>query len=307
MGGDDRVDAAGGRCGGVGGGPEKAPAEEWGGTPEGRGEGLSPRAVGGRGRPSVFFDPATYAKKGGGDRRGSAGGEPPNCVKARRAAAASAIAPTVAALSSLFRDVLRLLRSGLMRTFLLEGECGDVAGGVRPDSGTGVLLSAEETREVLGRLGEGGGGLSEERRRGTDERCRGGWNPPATREAEPGTPGGAHRTQAVEKAMVTLAATELEGGGTPSDTPEQLHGSPTLPSGVGGGTLSDTAGQQHGGPPASDIAMVGGTREEGGLAPWRRREPQSGGQHRRRRWQRLRGQGLRGSCGPPLGSLALPP
>ena len=67
--------------------------------------------------------------------------------------------------------------------------------------------------------------------------------------------------------MVTLAATDLEGGGTPSDTPEQQHGSPTLPLGVGGGTLSDTAGQQPGGPPASDIAVVGGTREEGGVGP----------------------------------------
>ena len=64
-----------------------------------------------------------------------------------------ALALTVAALSSLLRDVPHLLRSGLVRTFLLDGECGDVAGGVRPDSGTGVLISAEERREVLVRIG----------------------------------------------------------------------------------------------------------------------------------------------------------
>ena len=59
---------------------------------------------------------------------------------------------TVAALSLLFRDVLRLLHSGLVCMFLSEEECGDVAGAVEPDSGTGVLLSSEETREVLGRI-----------------------------------------------------------------------------------------------------------------------------------------------------------
>ena len=34
--------------------------------------------------------------------------------------------------------------------------------------------------------------------------------------------------------MVMLAATALEGGGTPSDTPEQQHDTPPLPSGGGG-------------------------------------------------------------------------
>ena len=68
--------------------------------------------------------------------------------------------------------------------------------------------------------------------------------------------------------MVTLAATALEGGGTPSDTQEQQHGSPPLLSGGGWGASSDTAGQQHRGPPASDVAVLGGTREEGGVAPW---------------------------------------
>ena len=44
-------------------------------------------------------------------------------------------------------------------TLLLKGECGDMAGGMRQESGTGVLLSDKEMREVLGRLGGGGGGL----------------------------------------------------------------------------------------------------------------------------------------------------
>ena len=39
--------------------------------------------------------------------------------------------------------------------------------------------------------------------------------PPATREAGPGTPGGTQATWAAETTMVTLAATALEGGGTP--------------------------------------------------------------------------------------------
>ena len=41
----------------------------------------------------------------------------------------------------------------LVHTFISEGGCGDVAGGMRPYSGTGVLLSAEDRREVLGRIG----------------------------------------------------------------------------------------------------------------------------------------------------------
>ena len=100
----------GGRVEGRGGGPDKAPAEDRGGTPEGRGEVQSPRMVGGRERPSIFFDSATYAnRQGGGDRHGSAGSKPLDCVKDRRAATTSALALTVAAISSLFRDVLRLL------------------------------------------------------------------------------------------------------------------------------------------------------------------------------------------------------
>ena len=62
-------------------------------------------------------------------------------------------------------------------------------------------------------------------------------------------------------AMVMLAATALEGGGNPLDTPEQQHNTPTLPSG-GGGSSSDTAGKQHGGPPASDNSVVGETRDK---------------------------------------------
>ena len=74
--------------------------------------------------------------------------------------------------------------------------------------------------------------------------------------------------------MVTLAATALEGGGTPSDTLDQQHGSPLLPLEGGGRTFSDTAGQQHGGPPASVIYVIVEISEEGVLPPWR------GGIHR---------------------------
>ena len=95
--------------------------------------------------------------------------------------------------------------------------------------------------------------------------------------------------------MVTLYVTELDGRGTPSDTLEQQNGSPNLP--LGGGTLSDTAGKQNNGPPAYGIAMVDGTREEGGLDPWREGEPQSGGQHRRRRRQMWHRKGLCGGVG----------
>ena len=110
-----------------------------------------------------------------------------------------------------------------------------MAGGVRPESWTGVLLSTEERREVLGRLGGGVGGLSKDKRQGVYMNGDGEEGPPtATREAGPGTPGGAQGTRAEETAMVTLDATELEGGGTPSDTPEQKHGIPPLPSGGGG-------------------------------------------------------------------------
>ena len=63
------IDTPGGHGGGGakgrGGGTDKAPIEDRGGTPEGRGEGQSPRAVSGRSRPSVLFDSATYGKRGG--------------------------------------------------------------------------------------------------------------------------------------------------------------------------------------------------------------------------------------------------
>ena len=48
---------------------------------------------------------------------------------------------------------LSLPRSGLVRTFLSERECGDVAGNVIPDCGTGVIISTKERRKVLGRIG----------------------------------------------------------------------------------------------------------------------------------------------------------
>ena len=66
--------------------------------------------------------------------------------------------------------------------------------------------------------------------------------------------------------MVMLDVTALEGGRTPSDTPEQQHDTPPLPWG-GGGYFSDTAEQQHSGPPASDISGVGGTKG-GGVLTW---------------------------------------
>ena len=229
-----------------------------------------PRAVGGRARPSVFFDSSTYAKREGGGRHVSVGGDPPDCVKVRRATAVSALALTVATFSLLFRDVLRLLGSGLVRTLLLEGECGDMAGDVRPDSGMGVLLSIKERREVLGRLGGGGAALLIRSGGGDGQTATGRSNPhPATWEAGPGTQGGVQGNRAAETTMVTLAATVLEGRGNPSDTPEQQHGSPTLPLG-GGRTSSDTVGHHHGGHPTSDCAIIGGTWEEGGLDPWRR-------------------------------------
>ena len=37
--------------------------------------------------------------------------------------------------------------------FLSAGECREVAVGVRPDSGTGVLLSKKDRREGLDRIG----------------------------------------------------------------------------------------------------------------------------------------------------------
>ena len=79
---------------------------------------------------------------------------------------------------------------------------------------------------------------------------------------------GSQWTWAAETEMVMLSAAELEGGCTPSDTPDHQHGSLPLPS--GGGTLSDTVRKKNGGPPESDVAVLGGTREEGGLPPWRR-------------------------------------
>ena len=106
-----------------------------------------------------------------------------------------------------------------------------MASGVRPDSGTGILLS-------MGRIGrcwvgfeEGEGSLAEEKRQGGQTNGDGGMDPPITRDAGPGTTGGPQGTQEVETEMMTLDVTALEGGGTLSDTMEQQHGSPPLPSG----------------------------------------------------------------------------
>ena len=186
-----------------------------------------------------------------------------------------------------------------------DGVYVPIGGGVR-GCGRGREAVPRDGRTALRQGEEGGGGpaqrgvdgLTKEERRGgqtNSEREEG--LPPATREAGPGTPGRGQETRSAEMAMVTLDATALKGGGNSSDTPEQQQGSPPLHlGGRGGGTFSDTTGQQNGGPPASNVAMLGGTREEGGLTPWRRGETQSSGQHRRRRRQRrhmhvMRGEG----------------
>ena len=137
-----------------------------------------------------------------------------------------------------------------------------MAGGTRKESRTGVLISAEERREVLGRI-RGDGTASPRRSGGGERRTVTGRRdpPPVTKEAGPGTPGGVQGTREAESAMVLLDATALEGGGTPSDIPEQQHGSPILPLGGGGGNLSDTAGKYHGGLPAFTIYVLGETRE----------------------------------------------
>lgn len=67
------------------------------------------------------------------------------------------------ALKSLFVDILRLESMGLVRSFESEYECGTVAGQVRTSQGggggggmkRGVILSAEERKEVLRMLGGG--------------------------------------------------------------------------------------------------------------------------------------------------------
>ena len=61
----------------------------------------------------------------------------------------------------------------MVRTFLSEGGWGDVAGGVRPGSGTSVMLSQEETREVLVSLRGGGGGSSIRSGRGNIQKVKG--------------------------------------------------------------------------------------------------------------------------------------
>lgn len=58
------------------------------------------------------------------------------------------------ALELLFNDIIRLLSSGLIRSFESEYECGSVAGNVS-GNGRGAFLLADERREVLHRLGGG--------------------------------------------------------------------------------------------------------------------------------------------------------
>ena len=48
----------------------------------------------------------------------------------------------------------------MVRKLLSKGECRDVAGVMRPDYETGILLSSEEIRELLGRIvGKGASSL----------------------------------------------------------------------------------------------------------------------------------------------------
>ena len=97
----------------------------------------------------------------------------------------------------------------------IGGGRGDTEGGVRQDYRTGVLLSTEERREVLGRIG--GRGMASQRRSGRGGKTKSDDEegpPPATKYAGPGTPGGSRGIRSAETEMATLAATALEGGGT---------------------------------------------------------------------------------------------
>lgn len=67
-------------------------------------------------------------------------------------------------LESLFRDVYHLCSMGLLRSFNSEYECGLVSGHVDKMSGRGILLSAEERRDVLVRCGGGAKGKQQSRR-----------------------------------------------------------------------------------------------------------------------------------------------
>ena len=148
-----RADAAGGEPRGEVGRKIRRPYRTGGAPRKGKGRtNCYGRSTAGRGSPSSLIPSCTLIEVGG-DWCISTGGKPPDCVKAYRAAAVSTLASTVAALSSLFRDVLRLLRSGLVHTFLSEGESRYIDFSVRPDSRTGVLLSAKDSTEVLVRLG----------------------------------------------------------------------------------------------------------------------------------------------------------
>ena len=108
-----------------------------------------------------------------------------------------ALALTAATLSLLFRDILGLLQSGLVRTLLSEGECRDVAGGMSPDYGTGILISAEK-RDVLGRIG----GEGQPRQEGAVETSTGGVLLTATGAPRPGG-GEGEGSKGVDRWIVT--------------------------------------------------------------------------------------------------------
>ena len=94
---------------GEAGGVDTAPTEDGGGYPgRARVRQIAARSWRqGKDLSILRFHHVGQEVGGGGGR--SVGSKPPDCVRARRAASASALAPTVTALSLLFRDVLRLL------------------------------------------------------------------------------------------------------------------------------------------------------------------------------------------------------
>ena len=103
-----RANAAGGGAKGQGRDPDKALAEDQGSTPEGRGEGQSPRVVAGGARPYLFFNSATYTKRWGGGGADPQAASSQNASKPVERPLCQPLSPTVAALFSMFQDVLRL-------------------------------------------------------------------------------------------------------------------------------------------------------------------------------------------------------
>ena len=171
--GDDTVDAGGRRVrGGQGerGGDRQGACRGPGGAPR-KGDGRANRRgrlAAGQGPPSSSILPRTPIEgRLGWDRRGYVVSKPPDCVEACRVAAALALSLTVAALSYMFQDILCLLHSGLVCTFLSEGGvrerggwreaglwdgqtaiCRGEEGGAVPDRRGGTALQRRSDRET---------------------------------------------------------------------------------------------------------------------------------------------------------------